>query len=221
MENDKEYSRDEIRKEFQLERMVLFSDAVFAIVITLMAIEIHVPEIEKNTEYSIIVHEVMKLIPYLLAYSISFFFIGHTWYQHLQLFSLLKDYDKGLVVRNLVMLFFIGLFPFSAAFMLKIGNSISLSWAIYFSVIVLSKSAQLNLQHYILYKRPQLRIKASIHEDIVKYKRSRLIVATLIIVFFLILITNAFITNPEYKPLIWYWVFVIPVVLRVARKRIK
>jgi uncharacterized membrane protein len=38
--------REEIRKEFQVERMILFSDAVFAIVITLMAIEIRFPEPE-------------------------------------------------------------------------------------------------------------------------------------------------------------------------------
>lgn len=35
---------DDIKKEFQLERMILFSDAVFAIVITLMAMEIHIPD---------------------------------------------------------------------------------------------------------------------------------------------------------------------------------
>lgn len=38
----------EIKKEFQLERMILFSDAVFAIAITLLVIEIKVPHIENN-----------------------------------------------------------------------------------------------------------------------------------------------------------------------------
>ena len=39
-----EITQDEIKKEFQLERMILFSDAVFAIVITLLAIELKLPE---------------------------------------------------------------------------------------------------------------------------------------------------------------------------------
>ncbi|CAN5409115.1 hypothetical protein BH11BAC1_BH11BAC1_25180 [soil metagenome] len=42
--NEREYVKEEIRSEFQLERMILISDAVFAIVITLMAIEIHIPD---------------------------------------------------------------------------------------------------------------------------------------------------------------------------------
>ena len=102
---EKEYMKEEIRKEFQLERMVLFSDAVFAIVITLMAIEIRVPDLARNTSSDILTHELVKLIPPIISYTVSFFFIGHTWYQHLQLFSLLKDYDKGLVIRNLLCYF--------------------------------------------------------------------------------------------------------------------
>jgi uncharacterized membrane protein len=221
MDENKEYSRDEIRKEFQLERMVLFSDAVFAIVITLMAIEIHVPEIEKNSSEVVIMHEVFKLLPFVIAYTISFIFIGQTWYQHLQLFSLLKDYDKGLVFRNLSMLFFIGLFPFSVAFMMKIGNTLPITWIVYFSVIMLSKTAQLNLQHYILYKRPHLRINASIHEEVIKFRRSRIMVLSIFIVFILILITNLCVSDPDSKPMVWYWALLIPVILRIVRRKIK
>jgi uncharacterized membrane protein len=221
MDTEKQYSREEIRKEFQLERMVLFSDAVFAIVITLMAIEIRVPEIEKGSDSALVMHEMVKLIPYVIAYAISFLFIGHTWYQHLQLFSLLKDYDRGLVVRNLIMLFFIGFFPFSVALMVKIGNGLAITWIVYFSVIVFSKSAQLVLQHYILYKKLHLRINADVYEDKIKFRRSRLAIMLLVIVFILVITTNAFITNPEYKPMVWYWVLPLPVALRILRKRIK
>src|SRR5690348_9279708 len=111
MDKEKKYLKEEIRKEFQLERMILFSDAVFAIGITLMAIEIKLPD---NVDYTsaTLPYEILKLTPLFIAYAASFFFIGKTWYEHLKIFSLLKDYDTGLVARNMFMLFFIGLFPF-------------------------------------------------------------------------------------------------------------
>jgi len=94
---NREYLKEEIRREFQLERMVLFSDAVFAIVITLMAIEIHIPEAVRFHTNEELIHELLMLLPNIIAYTASFTYIGHTWYQHLQVFSLLKDYDRGLV----------------------------------------------------------------------------------------------------------------------------
>ena len=112
--DNEEITREEIKKEFQLERMILFSDAVFAIVITLMAIEIKIPETERLTDQTL-AKALVHLLPTLTAYIASFIFIGAIWYQHLKMFSLLKDYDKGLVVRNMLLLFFVGLFPFSAS----------------------------------------------------------------------------------------------------------
>ena len=221
MENEKHYIKEEIRKEFQLERMILFSDAVFAIVITLMAIEIRVPEFDRGSAYSLVSHELVKIIPNVIAYAVSFFFIGMIWYQHLQLFSLLKDFDKGLVIRNLIMLFFIGLFPFSAALMVRLGNGFIASWVIYFTVIISSKGAQLVLQHYILYKKPALRIKTSVQEEIIKFRRSRIAVTLLIIIFVLVITTHELIGVDENKDYAWFWVFPLPILLKIMRRRIK
>ena len=219
MAEDKIYMKEEIRKEFQLERMIVFSDAVFAIVITLMAIEIRVPEISRTTTSDILHHELVKLIPPVVSYAISFFFIGITWYQHLQIFSLLKDYDKGLVIRNLVMLFFIGLFPFSAALMVKLSNGFAIPFVIYFAVIFSSRSALLLLQHYVLFKRPHLRIKTSIDEEILRYRNSRMILILLAIVFLLMVITYNIINDPEIKPYAFFWFLPFPIVRRLLKKK--
>lgn len=221
MEKEKEYSREEIRKEFQLDRMIVFSDAVFAIVITLMAIEIRVPELARNSGSEIITHELFKLIPPIISYAISFFFIGHIWYQHLHLFSLLKDYNKGIVIRNLIMLFFVGLFPFSAALVIKLSNGFAIPFIIYCSIILASKSAQLVLQHYILFKRPELRINTSIKDDLIKFKKSRLGIILLLIVFTLVIITFQAISDPEDKQFAYVWFLLFPIVLRILRRRIK
>src|SRR3954468_5259568 len=99
MDKGKKYIKEEIKKEFQLERMILFSDAVFAIVITLMAIEIRMPETEGKLLAEQLPETLAHVAPTVLAYLVSFSFIGLIWYRHLQIFAVLKDYDKGLVIR--------------------------------------------------------------------------------------------------------------------------
>ena len=73
MDKEEKNLKEEIRREFQLERMILFSDAVFAIAITLMAIEIKLPE-HSNESLRI---QLFQLVPVILAYAVSFGFIGH------------------------------------------------------------------------------------------------------------------------------------------------
>jgi uncharacterized membrane protein len=218
---DREYLKEEIRREFQLERMVLFSDAVFAIVITLMAIEIHIPESIRFRNNDELVHEIVLLMPNMIAYAASFFYIGYTWYQHLEVFSLLKDYDRGLVIRNLVMLFFIGFFPFGASIIARPNNGMFLIIVIYFSIIILSKGAQLVLHHYILVKRPNLRINTDIKDQMMSFKKSRFVVIMLLVMFVLVTVTMAFIEDPELKPIAWWWFFPFPILLRFFQKKIK
>ena len=214
---EKEF-KEEIRREFQLERMILFSDAVFAIVITLMAIEIKLPE---HSSLSLGV-QLLHLLPMILAYAISFLFIGTIWYQHLQIFGLLKDYDKRLVIYNLLMLFFIGLFPFSISLVATKSGSFSLApHIIYLTLVGLCKAMQTILEHYILIKKPSLRIKKDIQKEIKNYKENRLAFIMLASVSFLTMITFSLINQPEYKSLAWFWFFPFPFILKYFQKKIK
>jgi uncharacterized membrane protein len=106
--------QNELRKEFQLERMILFSDAVFAIAVTLLVIEIKVPELHGHeaTEKALL-HEVAKLIPKFLGFMVSFLLISVYWVIHHRLFGYVTNYTPKLIVLNLFFLFTIVLMPFS------------------------------------------------------------------------------------------------------------
>ena len=105
----------ELQKEFELERMILFSDAVFAIAITLLIIEIKFPEVPRNANSAEIFKLFKPVLIRFLGFILSFFFIGLMWARHLKIFKYLRNYDNGVIFRNLVLLFFIVCFPFTAS----------------------------------------------------------------------------------------------------------
>ena len=105
----------ELQKEFELERMILFSDAVFAIAITLLIIEIKFPEVPRNASSAELFKLFKPVLIRFLGFILSFFFIGLMWARHLKIFKYLRNYDNGVIFRNLVLLFFIVCFPFTAS----------------------------------------------------------------------------------------------------------
>jgi len=215
---ENEEIRDEIKKEFQLERMILFSDAVFAIVITLMAIEIRIPETEELTTENL-GRAMRHLIPTLLAYVVSFIFIGSIWYQHLKMFSLLKDYDKGLVVRNMLLLFFIGLFPFTASLITRAKGQM-LPFFIYLFMILFCVIAQYILYHYIVVGRPSIRLNTDLTEHKEELHRRKVAVIGFSSAAVLIFVTYTLIPDPELKTLSMLWMMAFPIAFKIwGRKK--
>lgn len=107
--------KNALEKEFELERVILFSDAVFAIAITILVIDIKFPEVPKGAGQEELLSLFKPAIFEFLAFAISFFFIGNFWSKHLKLFRYLKTYDQRLINLNLLFLFFIVMFPFTAS----------------------------------------------------------------------------------------------------------
>lgn len=198
-------SRDEIKREFQIERMILFSDAVFAIVITLMAIEIKIPESLEKLNNETLLKGIKHLIPVFIAYVASFFFIGITWYQHLKIFSLVKDYDKGLIVRNLILLFFIALFPFGASVITRSSGS-GIAFSIYVSIILCCTVSQYALQYYVVKQKPSLRINVDIASHEKELKERGILLSLFAVAFFLCIITLYFVKDENIRALTPLWI---------------
>jgi len=103
----------EHKKTFQLERLILFSDAVFAIAITLLVIELKLPDMPNPTEASV-ANALVGIMPHFISFFISFMIIGIYWQAHHRMFYYVIHYDQRLIWLNLLFLFFIALMPFTS-----------------------------------------------------------------------------------------------------------
>ena len=109
---------NELKKEFQLERMILFSDAVFAIAITLLVIEIKIPELEESetlTEH-LLFQKLAHLTTKFMGFIISFLIIGQYWIVHHRMFGFVTNFSDKLIWLNLLFLLATVLMPFSTGF---------------------------------------------------------------------------------------------------------
>jgi uncharacterized membrane protein len=96
------------------ERIVFFSDAVFAIVITLLVLEIKVPHLKEHSEAALKT-ELIHLLPKIFGFVCSFFIVGLMWFEHHRLFRYIAKFDNGLIWKNLIFLVFISFIPFPTA----------------------------------------------------------------------------------------------------------
>lgn len=97
-------------KDYGLERLIMLSDGVFAIAITLLAIELHLPEHWDRTAVGLI----NGMWREFFAYVISFLVIAVYWASHRRTFSRFRRSDAGLTAINFVILGLITLLPFGS-----------------------------------------------------------------------------------------------------------
>jgi uncharacterized membrane protein len=90
-----------------------FSDGVFAIAITLLILEVHVP---KGLGSRGLTEALLAEWPSYSAFLISFLTIGIMWINHHRLFTLIERVDNWLLVLNMLVLLGVTIVPFPTAF---------------------------------------------------------------------------------------------------------
>ena len=106
-------------QEKEVARIAAFSDGVFAIAVTLLALQLRVPFGERVDVWAAL----RDLWPSFVSFAISFVVIGGYWIAHHRLFSLIERYDRRLLWLNLLSLFFIVLMPFTTSLIGVHGGS--------------------------------------------------------------------------------------------------
>jgi uncharacterized membrane protein len=91
-------------------RLVAFSDAVFAITITLLVLEIRPPG-----DYTDLLHGLLDLWPSYLAYAVTFLFIGQVWANHHVMFDHIELADRAVLLLNTMLLMVVAFLPFATS----------------------------------------------------------------------------------------------------------
>ncbi|WP_299222651.1 TMEM175 family protein [uncultured Aquimarina sp.] len=123
-------------------RLEAFSDAVMAIIITIMVLELKAPE---ETDFSSLIPK----IPIFLSYLVSFVYIAIYWNNHHHLFQVTEKVNGKILWANMHVLFWVSLIPFSTSWLGE-NHEASVPAALYGIILLMIAIASIILQQAIL-----------------------------------------------------------------------
>ena len=123
-------------------RLEAFSDGVFAIIITIMVLELKIPE---GISWALI----SPVIPKFICYLLSFIFVGIYWNNHHHLFQATEQVSGGILWANLHLLFWLSLFPFTTGWIGENGLA-AIPTAVYGFVLLMAAIAYYILERAII-----------------------------------------------------------------------
>jgi uncharacterized membrane protein len=139
-------------------RLEAFSDAVVAILITIMVLELHVPH---GDDYDAI----RPLLPVFLTYVLSFVYLGIYWNNHHHMIRLTERVNGTILWANLHLLFWLSLIPFTTAWMGE-EHLAALPTALYGGVLMMAGVAYFILKTTLIRAEgPGSRLQAALGSD--------------------------------------------------------
>jgi uncharacterized membrane protein len=140
-------------------RMEAFSDAVIAVLITIMVLELKVPH---GTDWETL----RPLVPVFLTYVLSFVYLGIYWNNHHHMLHASDRINGAILWANLHLLFWLSLVPFTTGWMGE-NHFAPLPSALYGGVLLMCGLAYLILQMAIIrYQGAHSKLKVAVGRDI-------------------------------------------------------
>lgn len=113
----------ESEQRHDVDRLVTFSDAVFAIAMTLLVVNLRVPELTGANQGSRLWSALQDQWPEVFSYALSFYVIGRLWLVHHRNFRVVRRVDSTLLGLNLVLLALIAFMPYPTEILGRYGDT--------------------------------------------------------------------------------------------------
>lgn len=174
-------------------RLEAFSDGVIAILITIMVLELRIPE---GADWD----SVQPIVPVFLTYVLSFVFLGIYWSNHHHLLHMADRITGGILWANLHLLFWLSLIPFATGWMGR-NHFAPLPTAMYGVVLLFSAVSYTVLVRMIIAAQgPSSRLKAAIGSDAKGYLSLAMYAAAIPLAF-----VNRWIAYALYVAVVLIW----------------
>lgn len=135
----------------QKNRLEAFSDGVIAIIITIMVLDLKIPEHGK-----VAWTDLKPIVPVFFSYVLSFVYVGIYWNNHHHMLHATKTVSGGVLWANLHLLFWLSLFPFTTGWMgeswLEENRLSPVPTALYGVVLLMAAVSYYILQRLIIHK---------------------------------------------------------------------
>jgi uncharacterized membrane protein len=182
----------------EYDRVLFFSDAVFAIAITLLVVDIRVPQVVVNAG-----HELYESRSKILSFAISFLVIGLFWIGHHRLFRYITALDRPLIFLNLLFLGTIAFLPYPTA-LLFAGNTREPAAPAFYALCV-AAAGLVELAVWLYATHTKGLVPASVTPASRRYELSQLLPTPVV---FLLSIPVAFVA-PGVAP--FTWILLLPI----------
>lgn len=192
------------------DRIAFFSDAVFAIALTLLVLDIRVPEDLADGE---LWPALVELSPQFLAYVITFAVLGINWISHHRKFRVIRRFDSGLIWLNLAFLMFVALAPFPTSVLAEYGDAPAV--VLYAGEVAMLSILQACLWGYAARRRL---LADDVDAGLVRYVLANILVTPAV---FVLTIPVAVFVDPTVAMFSWVLLWPVGAVVgRIAARRI-